>query len=68
VKHALLGLIAQPRKGEECSGAAISLEGLAPECAGVFSPAGPVFATDAEALAALAEVIPKTPVWGARFQ
>lgn len=64
-REALLRITAQLGKDE---GSAISLEGLAPECAQLFSSSMPVYPDDAGALAALAQLTPKAPDWPARFE
>jgi hypothetical protein len=61
----LLRLVAQPGKDESSS---VSLEGLAEEHKQVFPFSPPVYPDNATALAALAELVRKTPPWPARFQ
>ena len=64
-RNALLHLASQSTKDEA---AAISLEGVAPEQAHVFPCDPPVYPDNATALAALGDLVAKTPAWFARFQ
>jgi hypothetical protein len=64
-RDALLRLVAQPGKDE---GLAISLEGLAQQHKEAFPAVPPVYPDNATALAALGELVRKTPPWPARFQ
>jgi anti-sigma B factor antagonist len=64
-RDVLLRLIAQPGKDE---GAAISIQGLAPNWAQVLLSSPRVYPDDAAAFAALGRLLPEIPCWTARFQ